>query len=172
MRQGGLWHRLDLLARNLWPFALTVLLVIVTQVPLHIAAYSSIIPSLALIAVYYWTIHRPDLMPVWAVFLIGLFQDLLGAGPMGLGILTLLAVHVMVAAQRRSFASASFFVIWLNFVLVAAGAQLLLWLLASAYAGRLIESGAVIFQYLVTIAFYPCLGWIFAQGQRAFLRPE
>ncbi len=172
MRQGGLWHRLDLLARNLWPFALTILLVIVTQVPLHVTAFSPIIPSLALIAVYYWTIHRPDLMPVWAVFLIGLFQDLLGAGPMGIGILTLLAVQVMVVAQRRFFASASFFVIWLIFMLIAAGAHLLLWLLTTAYAGQVIEPSPVIFQYLVTIAIYPCLGWVFAQGQRAFLRQE
>ncbi len=168
--RGGLWYRLDLFARNLWPVALTLVLVILSQIPVRLTDSTPVVPALAMIAVYYWTIHRPDLMPVWAVFLIGLFQDLLGGGPMAIGILTLLAVQAMVASQRRFFASASFFVIWLVFLLFAAGAQALLWLLASAYAGLALEPGPVAFQYLLTIAVYPCLAWIFAQAQRVILR--
>jgi len=164
------WQRLDLLARSLWPFALTVLLVIVGQVPLRVSALSPVMPALALIAVYYWTVHRPDLMPLWAVFLVGLFQDLLGGGPLGVGVLTLLAVHTVVTAQRRFFASASFFLMWLTFALVALGAQLFAWILASALAGLVIQPRPALFQVLMTIAVYPCLAWIFAQAQRSILR--
>ena len=167
--RSGLWLRLDHVARSLWPFALTVALVILSQVPLRITLLSPVLPSLALIAVYYWSIHRPDLMPIWAVFLIGLFQDLLGGGPAGVGILTLLAVHAVVTAQRRFFASASFVVIWLVFALVALAAQALAWLLVSALAGAVVEPRPATFQILLTIAVYPCLAWGFAQAQRAIV---
>src|SRR3546814_2837019 len=43
---------------------------------LRIAGLSPIVPALALIGVFFWSVHRPDLMPIWAVFVIGLFQDL------------------------------------------------------------------------------------------------
>ena len=36
-------------------------------VPLHIAELSPIVPSLALVGVFFWSVHRPDLMPIWAV---------------------------------------------------------------------------------------------------------
>jgi rod shape-determining protein MreD len=166
----SVWQRLDILARGLWPFALTVLLVIASQIPLRIDALSPVMPAMALVAVYYWAVHRPDLMPLWAVFLIGLFQDLLSGGPLGVGIMMLLAVHAVVSAQRRFFASASFFLMWLIFALVAFGAQLFAWMLASALAGMVIQPRPAMFQVLMTIAVYPCLAWIFAQAQRSILR--
>ena len=166
----NLWQRLDLLARNLSPFAITTLVILFGMVPLGLPEISPVLPSLALIAVYYWTVHRPDLLPIWAVFLIGLFQDLMGGGAMGTGTLILLLVHAIVGRQRRYFANASFLGLWFVFVPVAAGAEAALWLLTSAYHGVIFDSQPAIFQCLMTIALYPCLAWVFAQAQRAFLR--
>lgn len=165
----SVWHRLDLLARNLSPFALTVVLVIFAKVPLQVPDISPVLPSLAIIAVFYWSVHRPDLMPIWAVFLVGLVQDLLGAGPMGIGILALLLVHGIVAAQRRFFASASFLMMWCAFALVAMGAMALVWLLTSAFQNALLDPRPAVFGYFLTVAIYPCLAWLFVQAQRAFL---
>jgi rod shape-determining protein MreD len=109
----GLWHHLDLIAHNLSPFAITALLVMAGVVPLGLPDLAPIFPALALIAVYYWAVHRPDLMPVWAVFLIGLFQDLLNGGPLGVGVIALLVVHAMVGSLRRYFVGASLPVLWL-----------------------------------------------------------
>lgn len=166
----NVWQRLDLLARNLSPFAITILLVILGLVPLRIPDISPVLPSIAIIAVFYWSVHRPDLMPIWAVFLIGLIQDLLSAGPMGVGILALLLVHGIVASQRRWFVSASLLFMWFTFALVAVGAMLAIWLLNSAYYGAMLDPGPAVFAYFLTVAVYPCLAWIFAQAQRAFLR--
>ena len=81
------WHRLDLIARNILPFFVTLLLIMVAMIPLRVPLLSPVIPALPLIAVYYWTVYKPHLMPVWAIFLIGLFHDLLTAGPAGVGLL-------------------------------------------------------------------------------------
>jgi len=58
-------------------------------------------PWLSAAIVYFWTHRRPGVMPIWAVFLIGLFQDLLTGSPMGLWALSLLAIS-MIGRLTRS----------------------------------------------------------------------
>ena len=164
------WMRLDVAARSLSPFAFTLILVIVTMIPFQVPGLSAIVPSLALIAVYFWVIHRPDLMPAWAVFLIGAIQDLLSGAYLGVGTMVLLLVWLAVASQRRVFSSASFMLVWAIFVLVAAGAQILSWLFSSMITGRVLDASPLFFQYLTTVAIYPCIAWLFVQAQRGFVR--
>lgn len=170
MEKLTVWQRLDLAGRALSPFAMTFLLVVVSAAPLRSPDVAPVMPALAVTAVYYWTVFRPDLMPVWAVFLIGLFQDLLLGAPLGVGVLSLLLVHLAIAAMRRFFANASFIMLWLAFAVIAAGLSLLSWLLASLLLGHLLAVGPVVLQYATTIAAYPCLAWLFGRAQQAFLR--
>jgi rod shape-determining protein MreD len=154
----GLWHRLDIVARSLSPLAITLLLIMLGMVPLQIPE------------VYYWAVHRPNLMTVWVIFLVGLFQDLLSGGHLGVGILALLMVHVVIDTQRRIFARSSFQALWVLFAIVAAAALYLMWLLNCLLQGVFLEVQPVLFQYLTTVAAYPCLAWLFAQAQKAFLK--
>ena len=164
------WHRLDLVARGLAPLALTLILILLAMVPLQIQDIAPVIPSLALIAVYYWAVHRPDLMTIWIIFLIGLFKDLLSGSYVGIGILVLLLVHVVVDTQRRFFARASFQMLWVLFGVVAAIALYLTWLLNCILHGQFLDVGPMLFQYLTTVAAYPCLAWLFAKTQKLLLR--
>ena len=77
-------------------------------------------PALPLIAVFYWTLYRPDLMPPVAAFVIGLLQDILGGLPLGVSACVLVGVHAAVNTQRRFFIGKSFAVVWLGFALVSA----------------------------------------------------
>jgi rod shape-determining protein MreD len=166
----GLWHRLDIIARSLSPLAITLLLIMVGMVPLQIPKIAPVIPSVALIAVYYWAVHRPNLMTIWVIFLVGLFHDLLSGGHLGVGIMALLMVHVVIDTQRRIFARSSFQALWVLFAVVAAAALYLMWLLNCLLQGEFLEAQPVLFQYLTTVAAYPCLAWLFAQAQKAFLK--
>lgn len=171
MRQEeGLWHRLDLVARSISPFFVTLLLVLIGLVPLRMTGLSPILPPLALIGVFFWSAHRPDLMPIWAVFLIGLLQDLLTGSVLGPGIVGLLVAHALVVWQLRFFLAASFAVIWCAFMLVAAAAMAVTWLLTCVALLTYVDPAPLFFQYLVTLAFYPCLAWVFLRGQRLFYR--
>jgi rod shape-determining protein MreD len=164
------WTRLDGTARNLVPFAVTVLLIMFGMVPLGVPGFGPVMPALGVIAVFFWLVTRPDLMPAWAVFLVGLFQDLLGGGALGVGVFVLLVVYAALVGQRRYLAQASFFLIWLAFLPVAAGAFVLTWLFNGLIADALLAPGPAVSQYLSTIVFYPLVAWMFLQAQRAFLR--
>lgn len=149
---------------------ITMLLIMIGMVPLQMPNFAPVVPAMALIAVYYWVVHRPDLMPLWAIFLIGLFQDLLSGGYVGVGILALLVVHIVIDTQRRFFARASFQLLWIMFAVVAAIAIYFMWLLNCILQGEFLEAGPALFQFLTTVAVYPCLAWLFAQAHKAFLR--
>ena len=164
------WHRLDLIARNILPFFVTLLLIMVAMIPLRVPLLTPVIPALPLIAVYYWSVYKPNLMPIWAIFLIGLFHDLLTAGPAGVGILSLLLVYGLVASLRRLLVGAGFLAIWLVFVPVAAAASLSTWLLTCLIETRLFDLEPTLFQYFATIAGYPCLAWVLSQLQRTLVR--
>ena len=69
---------------NMVPFVSTMVCVLLSMVPFGLSSTVLAPPSFALIAVYLWTLMRPDLMPSWSVFLLGIFQDLLWGGPVGL----------------------------------------------------------------------------------------
>lgn len=166
----SVWQRLDLVARQILPSLLTIIMVMLAVVPLRIPGFAPVMPALAMIAVFYWSVHRPDLLPAPVIFFVGLFQDLLLGAPLGVNVVGLLAVHFVVAGQRRFFASRSFAIIWFGFVLVAFVAFTVIWLLAGLLNTALLSPRPFFFQYLTTIGAYPLLAWIFALVQRALLR--
>ena len=170
--KSSLWLRVDALARRLTPFGLTLVLVILGVLPLHLPGYERVVPLLPLMAVYHWTIYRPELLPAYAVFVIGLLQDTLGGTPIGVNAVVYLCVYGMVISQRTFFVGKSFAIEWLGFALVAAGAMGPGWLLVPAYNMTPVSPHAAPFQYLVTLGTFPTLAWVFLRRPRTFLGQE
>lgn len=82
-------------------------------------------------AVYYWSINRPAIVPMWLVFLAGLSIDLLGGLPLGLNALSLIAARQVTMMQGRLLAGQGFIAVWLGFLVICAGLQILQWAAAS-----------------------------------------
>jgi rod shape-determining protein MreD len=164
------WQRLDMTARNMTPFLLAILFILVGLVPTHVPDFVRISPLLSLAAVYHWGVYRPDLMPSIAVFFLGVFQDLLGGGPFGLHALVLLVTYGMLLTQRRFFYGKSFMVIWLGFAIVAAGSVVAYWVIACLYFLKLLPPDSFFFQYLITLAIFPVISWLLVRWQRMVLR--
>jgi len=164
------WRKLDLFARHLVPAVSTFGLLLVGIIPLHLPSFPPVAPALPLIAVFYWTLYRPDLMPPWAVFLLGLLQDILFATPIGVGACVLVIVHAAVSAQRRFFIGKSFGILWLGFALVVALALPVSWLLSCIYYGRLARPDALAFQVLTTVGVFPAMCWLLLRCQLSLLR--
>jgi len=163
---------MDLLVRQLTPTMLTLALVIINVVPLHIPGFSNIAPLLPLMAVYHWAIFRPRLLPAWVVFLIGILQDVLTGTPIGVNALVFLAVYGAVLSQKRFFIGKSFFILWLGFSLIAAGAAILSWVAVSALHVALVEPTTAMYQYLLTLGVFPAVAWVFLRWQRALPRHD
>ena len=155
-----------LFLRGLVPAATLVVAVVLAVLPLGIPGLRIVTPFLALAAVYFWSIYRPELVPVWAAFLAGLLQDLLIGSPIGLTALVLVLVRALAASQRRTVLGQSFGVEWAGFLLVAAGAGAAGWLLACVYDGALLPAVPFAVQWLLTSALYPVGSWLLGQTAR------
>jgi len=166
-----LWRRLERGIRGLTPFVTTLALVLLGTLPLPLPGFTTVMPWLTLMAVYYWSIYRPDLLPLVATFLLGLVQDSLSGTPLGLNVSVLLVVQGVVVSQRRFFHGKSFMVVWSGFAVLASGAVALNWVLAMAFYAALASPTPALFQLVLTVALFPCLTWFFRLVRRDLLRP-
>jgi rod shape-determining protein MreD len=159
-----------MVARGLLPLAFAVMLLLAGVVPLRSQDLAPVMPALVLTAVYYWSIFRPDLMPAWMAFALGVLHDLLTGAPLGLGAAMLLTAWFAVAAQRRFFAHATFAMLWAGFALIAGMALAVEWLFGSLLQMRIVDPAATLLRYGATVATYPCLAWLFGRAQQALLK--
>jgi len=165
------WHRMDALSRQLTPFLLAVVLVLLGVVALHVPGWARVAPLLSLMAVYHWAVYRPDLMPAYAVFFIGLLQDVLSGMPLGVFTLIFLLTYGVVLSQQRYLTGRTFLVVWLGFVLTSAGGMALAWIVVSGVNGAVVDPRALLYQYLLGIGIYPPLARLFLAWQSRILRP-
>lgn len=155
--------------RNLVPVLTTFLFVLIGQLAFPIPLLSDVAPAFALIALYYWVVFRPDLMPSVAVFGLGIVQDAVAGAPFGLYALVYLLVQALVLNQRRFIAGKPFWVFWTAFALVAPVAFFASWILASLARGTLLGPGTAFVALVMTIILFPAVAWVLVQAQRRFI---
>lgn len=153
----NLWSRIDGLARYSLPFIITFSAVFLSFIPLHLENVESIKPMLVLGSIYYWTIYRPDLLPMLIIFVIGLFQDLLYGAPIGISAFIYLIISFLVGTQRRFFHGKTFGIVWWGFMISAILAVCLDWFIFSIIEQMILPFQSFIFKYLMSIASFPII---------------
>lgn len=164
--RAGIFHRMDHFARGLVPLLCTLAIVLLSAVPTRLPMLTLIAPTLTLIAVYYWTIYRPDLLNGFLILLLGVMQDLLIGAPPGVTSFVLLISYLVVVSQRKFFHGKSFGVVWWGFMLVALGATLLAWLTHVILSNQFIDPTGAMIGLLLTILLYPPLAALLSQAHK------
>lgn len=165
-----LWQRMDMMARHMVPFLLTLMLILMAATPSHVPGMVRVGPMLSLISVYYWSVYRPDLLRYGSAFLLGLFEDILTGAPLGSGALALLVTAAIVIGQFKFFVGKPFVVIWWAFAVVAFAATGTRWLAVSLVYGDIVDLQTIGVEYLLTVALYPLLGWFLGRVQMLFIK--
>jgi len=164
------WQGLDTAARALTPTLLLVVLVFLGQLPYSLSGHASVTPYFLLMGIFYWGLHRPDLLPAVAVFVIGLMQDALEGEPFGVNAFVLVAVYWLVVSQQQHFRGRAFLVVWLGFAAAALIAGVLRWMLVSLVLGLVMTPWPIMLEYFMTVMFYPVLTVAFALAHRTLPR--
>jgi len=126
-------------------------------------------PIIPLVIVFFWSVYGPDYLPPFSVFIIGLLQDLLTGGPLGLWPAVYLVTQYIVMSQRAYFLGREQKVVWIGFALAAAGAGIILWLVMSLMSGVLLPLRYLALQLLATVMIYPLFGAAFGELHRRVL---
>lgn len=154
---------------RLLPVATTLLAAVIAILPVRVPGYAALVPAFTLMAVYHWTIYRPDLLPPIWVFAIGLAQDLLSGALIGVGALVLLLARSAVLRSRRGFINRTFPFVWGGFTLLAGGAMLGLWVLHCVLQLNLFDLRSTVFRTALTIAMFPVASFALGRTQRALM---
>jgi len=157
------------LINRLMPLSTTLLCVIASVIPAHLPAFTVVTPAFALMAIYHWTLYRPDLLPFVAVFAAGLLLDMVTGAPVGISSLVLLLAHGLVLSQREHLLMRPFAVVWVGFLVVATVAAALQWLVVSLFYGMLLDVRPFLFQGVLTVATYPVVSYVLVRVQRTLL---
>ena len=153
-------------SRRVVPGFTILLLILLAQLPLPLPFFPDIAPALPLMAIYYWVVFRPDLMPRILVFALGLFQDALIGAPFGLTALIYLLAHGFVLNQRRFLVGKPFWIFWAGFAIVTSVAAFLTWLLASVLRGAFLPTDVVLMGMILTVVTFPVIAWALLHSQR------
>ena len=156
--------------RGVSPFVLVLLLLLVTRVPFRASDMSMYVPLISLSFAFYFTLHRPRYIPIWSLFILGLVDDFLAGGVIGLTSLILVSVPALLLNQRRFFKNRSFIVTWTGFALLCLGASTIIWLVEAFRIGAPISPLPALVQMAMTLLAYPILSWIFGTFERAAFR--
>ena len=112
-----------------------------------------LLPALFLIPIYYWLIFRPDWLPLWSLFVIGIFYDALMGSELGLSSLLLMLSTVAGNYIRPLLTPQHFFLIWGSFCFYSLCYLILYGILAS---GNL----PLLFSWIYGVILYPLIAWI------------
>jgi rod shape-determining protein MreD len=163
--------RVDNGAARLLPVATIVFAAVISVLPVKIPGYAALTPMFILMAVYHWTIYRPDLLPPLALFAIGLAEDLLAGSPIGVNALILLLARSAVLAYRRYFINRMFPFVWSGFTLLTVVVMLVLWALHCLIDLSLLDFRNTVIRATLTIAIFPLASFLLGRAQRALMGP-
>lgn len=136
------------------PFACGVLGALLANLPVSFTSGLLPPPLLALMPVYFWCVVRPDLMPPWAAFALGLLQDLLSGMPPGVWAASFIAAYAIVDRQRDNFAGLSGWAAILGFGIAALVANTCAYFLVAFYFRQFPPITPVLGVLLVTVVLY------------------
>jgi rod shape-determining protein MreD len=149
---------------SLLPVLSAVLLVMLVTLPVSLTGGLFPAPVLALTAVYFWALVRPDLMPPPAVLVVGLLEDFLSGGPPGVWATGFIAAYAFVDRQRENLAGLAGAAALLGFAVAMAVAAAATFVLTWVMYLRAPPVAPLLLAGVITVLFYGpaalVLGWI------------
>ncbi len=155
--------------RRAVPFLTAVAAALIDLLPLPDAAPAALAPLTVVAVVFFWSVHRPDLMTPLAAAAAGILFDALAGLPLGLTGLTLLLTRALAAAPDPILHDRPPLLVWGSFLLVAAAAVLARWAIVSIWSLQLFALRPVLFELALTVAVYPLVAGLMGRVDLAVL---
>ena len=145
---------------SLSPLFITLILSIVSILPIMPSGTEEIAPLLGVISLSFWVVNRPDIMGWLSVIIIGIFNDVLYGSLLGIACLSAIIVRLILIKIVHKIDFTNIF-----HTLFYVGLSLIIWLFINSLAKYIIYFNfynyyAVIFQFLVSLVISPIIIFI------------
>ena len=145
---------------SLLPLFITLILSIVSILPIMPSGTEEIAPLLGVISLSFWVVNRPDIMGWLSVIIIGIFNDVLYGSLLGIACLSAIIVRLILIKILHKIDFTNIY-----HTLFYVGLSLIIWLFINSLAKYIIYFNfynyyAVIFQFLVSLVISPIIIFI------------
>ena len=145
---------------SLSPLFITLILSIVSLLPIMPSGTEEIAPLLGVISLSFWVVNRPDIMGWLSVIIIGIFNDVLYGSLLGIACLSAIIVRLILTKILYKIDLTNIY-----HTLFYVGLSLIIWLFINSIAKYMISFNyysyyAVIFQFLVSLVISPIIIFI------------
>lgn len=147
--------KLEILARFCGAYALILGFILADLIAFQIPYFQNVRPCFTVMALFYWSIYRPTLMPTWLAFIIGILIDLLSGLPVGMNAMSYVIVQYLVSGQRKMFMGQPFISVFFGYALVSGVVVLLQWIIFGIVTQIWVPVLPVFGMGLLGIAFFP-----------------
>ncbi|GBQ12849.1 hypothetical protein [Swaminathania salitolerans] len=165
-------RRLDMAMRALMPSLFVVVSMVILSADLGLPGQAELSFALATGTVFFWSAHRPASMTAVMTFCIGLIGELLGFGPPGVLLFSLLVMHGVAHLWRYGLSRISFLFAWALLGALSLVLSLFGWAIACIGSLTFLSPVPSLFQMAVTIGVYPTLSALFSWARRTVADPE
>ena len=149
------------------PFATIAGAILMMPLPLSVKAFGYwLMPSLPIIAIFLWTLYRPDLLSPLIVLVLGVLMDLLIEGPVGASSLAFLVAYSIVLSQRVFWMTLPGTGVLTAFAFVIALAETVFWLAVSFAHGGFLSPTPALLEAAMSILVFPLVRSAFKPLQR------
>lgn len=155
------FERLDWLWRLALAHFVTLCLLFLNLVSFSFPSMGEVRPLFFLMAVFYWAVYRPTLIPPALVFVLGLVMDILSGFPIGLNALILLAAQWLVRSQRLFLMGQSFLMLWAGFMVTAFLVVFIQWLSFAVISRAFSPLWPVLMEMGLSILVFPLISLLF-----------
>lgn len=145
---------------------ITILLSLIFHAaPTRVANMIDVLPLLPLVTLFIWSVRHPSYVPPWLIFFVGLTQDLLNGGIMGLWALSYLVAFAVARIRDEDAQGEDLPKLWLRFLILTAVALLVALIAGSAAFGfrQLVGFQELLLQGAVTVVTFPIFALLFAR---------
>jgi len=152
------------------PGIFTLFLLLVFRVPFTDSDAGMYIPLFSLIFTYYFRLHFPQSGRLWFIFILGLLEDFLSGGYLGLTPFVLFLICALFERQRKVFLQGTFLAEIFIFLFFSLGISVLYWMLTSFIEARLVPGLPFFIQGLVTALVFPVYVFLIGRINKRFSR--
>lgn len=164
-------YRLSRWVKMATPGFITTVLLVISAIDFGVTGVQNFVPQVSAMSIFYWVIFWPTLLPVWFIFILGIFQDFLYGTALGVSSLINLLLWWTVVSLRKHLATESFWLMWAVFSFIMLLFALISGAIYSLYYGQLLLlSNDILMQWMFSALLYPFFHKLFSVIHITFLK--
>lgn len=154
------------------PLITSIAFLLLAYLPLNFGLFYNVRPDFGLMCIYFWMLHRPDLIGIGTIVVMGIVSIAISSSVAGASLVGYLVMYILMYNIQKLFNAKPFVVIWYGYMALCLVSLLVKWLVVSVYYDTFLPLSILMLGYLLGIVIYPLVSVVLAFVQNRFIQDD